>query len=219
MLDARRVTAADERLRIKFSDIFEFFKRIGGPVFGSSPQPNAEVQAQVSARSQWIETILRRAIPILILAFLSVVVLARTIGIMSEYQRMEGAARQSTALIAATVNAALGDRPELFQSRNRAEAEKRLSAFLDSEHFANGAFVLLVDPAGRVFASSPEAVGQVGSTLASLLPDVMTIRKSGSRAGALEAEFNGARHHASFTPVGTEGAMIVAAQSLQAVEV
>ncbi|KPF58388.1 PAS domain-containing sensor histidine kinase [Rhizobium sp. AAP116] len=216
MLDARRVTAADERLRIKFSDRGEFFARLGRRFFGSSS--SVPGQAEVSVRSMRIETILRRAIPILILAFLAVVALARTIGIVNEHQRMAAAARQSTALIAATVNAALGERPALFETSNRAEAEKRLATYLDHEHFANGALVLLVDPTGRVFGSSPAAAGQVGSMLVSLLPEMMTIRKSGSRAGAIETDLNGVPHHAIFTPVGTDGAMIVAAHSLQAVE-
>ena len=214
MLDARRVTAADERLRIKFSDMGTFFRNLGETLFGGTPA----LAGQTSVRSRRIETILRRAIPVLILAFLAVVALARTIGIVNEHQRMETAVRQSTALIAATVNAALGERPELFEARDRTEAEKRLSLFLDREHFSNGAFVLLVDPAGRVFGSSPEAAAQVGLMLSSLLPEVMTIRQSGSRTGAIETDLNGVLHHAIFTPVGTDGAMIVTAHSLQAVE-
>lgn len=214
MLDARRVTAADERLRIKFSDMGTFFRNLGETLFGGAPA----LSGQASVRSRRIETILRRAIPVLILAFLAVVALARTIGIVNEHQRMETAVRQSTALIAATVNAALGERPELFETRDRTEAEKRLSLFLDREHFSNGAIVLLVDPAGRVFGSSPEAAAQVGLMLSSLLPEVMTIRQSGSRTGAIETDLNGVLHHAIFTPVGTDGAMIVTAHSLQAVE-
>ncbi|MFN7125622.1 MAG: PAS domain-containing sensor histidine kinase [Allorhizobium sp.] len=214
MLDARRVTAADERLRIKFSDMGTFFRNLGEALFGGAPA----LSGQASVRSRRIETILRRAIPVLILAFLAVVALARTIGIVNEHQRMETAVRQSTALIAATVNAALGERPELFETRDRTEAEKRLSLFLDREHFSNGAFVLLVDPTGRVFGSSPEAAAQVGLMLSSLLPEVMTIRQSGSRTGAIETDLNGVLHHAIFTPVGTDGAMIVTAHSLQAVE-
>jgi two-component system cell cycle sensor histidine kinase PleC len=214
MLDARRVTAADERLRIKFSDMGTFFQNLGEALFGGAPA----LSGQASVRSRRIETILRRAIPVLILAFLAVVALARTIGIVNEHQRMETAVRQSTALIAATVNAALGERPELFETRDRTEAEKRLSLFLDREHFSNGAFVLLVDPTGRVFGSSPEAAAQVGLMLSSLLPEVMTIRQSGSRTGAIETDLNGVLHHAIFTPIGTDGAMIVTAHSLQAVE-
>ncbi len=214
MLDARRVTAADERLRIKFSDMGTFFQNLGGALFGGT----SALSGQASVRSRRIETILRRAIPVLILAFLAVVALARTIGIVNEHQRMETAVRQSTALIAATVNAALDERPELFETRDRTEAEKRLSLFLDREHFSNGAFVLLVDPTGRVFGSSPEAAAQVGLMLSSLLPEVMTIRQSGSRTGAIETDLNGVLHHAIFTPVGTDGAMIVTAHSLQAVE-
>eukprot|EP01032_Pedospumella_encystans_P037731 gene37731-42737_t len=136
---------------------------------------------------------------------------------MNEHQRMEAAVRQSTALIAATANAALGDRAPLFEMRDRAAAESRLSTFLDRGHFASGAFVLLVDPAGRVFGASPEAAAQVGMALSSLLPEVMTIRQSGNRNGAIDTEFNGVPHHAIFTPIGTDGAMIVTAHTLQAV--
>ena len=80
MLDARRVTAADERLRIKFSDMGEFFERLGRSLFGASPPLSGQTQASI--RSRRVETVLRRAIPILILAFLAVVALARTIGIV-----------------------------------------------------------------------------------------------------------------------------------------
>ena len=213
MLDARRVTAADERLRIKFSDMGAFFGRIGAVLFGAS----SSSPGQGATRSRRIETVLRRAIPILILAFLAVVALARTIGIMNEYQRMEASVRQSTALIAATASAVFDERVALFDMRDRAEAEKRLADFLDRGHFANGAFLLLIDPAGRVFAASPEASAQVGLSLASLLPEVMIFRQTGNRTGAFDTELNGVPHHAIFTPIGTDGAMIVTAHTLQAV--
>ena len=213
MLDARRVTAADERLRIKFSDMGAFFGRIGAVLFGTS----SSSPGQGATRSRRIETVLRRSIPILILAFLAVVALARTIGIMNEYQRMEASVRQSTALIAATASAVFDERVALFDMRDRAEAEKRLADFLDRGHFANGAFLLLIDPAGRVFAASPEASAQVGLSLASLLPEVMIFRQTGNRTGVFDTELNGVPHHAIFTPIGTDGAMIVTAHTLQAV--
>jgi len=56
---------------------------------------------------RWVETALRRSIPVLILAFLVVVAAARLTGILSEYGRMESAIRQSAALSAATAAAAL----------------------------------------------------------------------------------------------------------------
>ncbi len=59
MLDARRVTAADERLRIKFSDIGTFFRNLGEALFGGAPA----LSGQASVRSRRIETILRRPFP------------------------------------------------------------------------------------------------------------------------------------------------------------
>ncbi|NBB51044.1 PAS domain S-box protein [Rhizobium sp. CRIBSB] len=214
MFDARRATAADDRLRTKYSDVGTAFRDMWKKLAGQTPAFDV-VAGRGSPR---LETALRRAIPVLILCFLTVVALARTVGIMSEHQRMENAIRQSTALIAATVQASLAGQADLFENRDRAAAEKLIGTYLDREQLESGAYVLLVDPAGRVFGASPEAAAQVGMMLSSLLPEVMTIRQSGSRAGAIEADFNGERHHALFTPIGTDGAMIVTAHSLQAVE-
>ncbi len=214
MFDARRATAADDRLRTKYSDVGTAFRDMWKKLAGQTPAFDV-VAVRGSPR---LETALRRAIPVLILCFLTVVALARTVGIMSEHQRMENAIRQSTALIAATVQASLAGKADLFETRDRVAAEKLIGTYLDREQMESGAYVLLVDPAGRVFGASSEAAAQVGMMLSSLLPEVMTIRQSGSRAGAIETEFNGERHHALFTPVGTDGAMIVTAHSLQAVE-
>jgi two-component system, cell cycle sensor histidine kinase PleC len=212
MFDARRATAADDRLRTKYSDVGTAFREMWQRLSGDAPA----FEIPAGRRSPRLETALRRAIPVLILCFLTVVALARTVGILSEHQRMENAVRHSTALIAATVEASLTGRADLFEARDRATAEKLIGAYLDREHLQDGAFVLLVDPSGRVFGASPAAAAQVGMMLSSLLPEVMTIRQSGSRTGAIETEFNGEPHHALFTPVGTDGAMIVTAHSLQA---
>ncbi|WP_230171031.1 ATP-binding protein [Rhizobium sp. CECT 9324] len=214
MLNARRVSAADDRLRIKFSGVSAIFEAFGRKLFRSSPS----LREDGTGPERPVETLLRRSIPILIIAFLTVVALARFVGILSEHGRMEASIRQSTSLISATAQAALATRPELFVERNREGAEQALFSYLSQEHLSDGAFVLLVDPAGRVFGASPSASGQVGFMLASLLPEVTTIRRFGDRSGAIETNINGEPHYAVVTPVGTDGALILTGHSLQSVD-
>lgn len=122
MADVRRATAADGWLRVKFQ------ASTGGR------------WTCVACRCRWTrqrstviheaEVILKRAIPVLIVAFLSVVALARVFGILSEHDRLEAASRQSVALTASAAEAAFAGDGKLFQSGDRAsvEASGNLSA-------------------------------------------------------------------------------------------
>ena len=207
MSNARRATAADERLRLNISGIAAFFTKLRegfGGVNGSGNEP-----------SRRLETILRRSIPILIIAFLGVVALARGIGMLGEHGRFEEGIRQMTALMATTAEAAIGEKVDLFATGDRAAAEAILTRYLSSAHLKNGAFVLLTDTDGRVFASSPSGAGYVGLPLANLLPQVATIRRFADQGGGIETDIAGVRHFAVMTPVGSDGAMILSAHSLQ----
>ncbi len=206
MSNARRATAADERLRLNFSGIVAFFGGLG--------ERMARINDSGNGHSRRIETVLRRSIPILILAFLSVVALARVAGILGEHARMESGVRQITALVATTANAALAGREALFVSADRTAAETALTALLPAERLAGGAFVLMVEPSGRIFASSAAGAGYVGLPLANLLPQVAAIRRFGDRSGGIETDIGGQRHFAILTPVGTDGAMVLTAHSL-----
>ncbi|WP_113448303.1 PAS domain-containing sensor histidine kinase [Rhizobium cremeum] len=207
MSNAQRATAADERLRLKttvFSALLETLST------GIATLAGADVGA-----SRRVETILRRSIPVLILAFLAVVALARTAGILSEHARIESAVRQSTALISAAANAALTTQPELFTKADRSGSEAALARFLPQERMADGAFVLLVDAGGSIYAATSAGSGYVGLPLGALLPEVTTIRRFTDRSGAIETDIGGIRHFAVVTPVGAEGALILAAHSLE----
>ncbi|MGG2476189.1 PAS domain-containing sensor histidine kinase, partial [Rhizobium sp. BR5] len=99
MTNVRRATAGDERPYAKFSDLAAWGERLSSDLMGlmngtDRPMPQ-------------VETLLKRLIPILILAFLVVVAASRMLGIVAEYSRMEEAARHSTALTALTAKAAL----------------------------------------------------------------------------------------------------------------
>ncbi|MGL3606500.1 PAS domain-containing sensor histidine kinase [Rhizobium sp. G187] len=214
MLNARRVTAADERLRINFWDVGTHFENLRRRLAGAPHRPKHESSTR---QPSLVETVLRRLIPVLILAFLGVVAMARTAGIVAEYNRMEGAVRLQTALIAATADASLSGRADLFANRDRAGAQQALSAHLPREIADAGVFVLLVDGSGRVFASSPGAEAQVGLMLSAILPQMLTIPNVGGKT-AVETNFGGSPHYAVISSVGTDGALILVAHSLHDVD-
>lgn len=207
MSNVRRATAADERLRLNFAVIVAFFNRLRERIAGANNPDNGP--------SRWIETMLRRSIPVLILAFLSVVAIARIAGILGEHARMESSVRQTTVLVATTANAALAGREALFVSADRAAAEAALSTLLPAERLADGSFVLMVEPSGRIFASSSAGAGYVGLPLANLLPQVAAIRRFADQGGGIETDIGGERHFAVLTPIGADGALVLTAHSLQ----
>ncbi|MBR0556330.1 PAS domain S-box protein [Ciceribacter sp. L1K23] len=201
MANARRATAADEWLRLVFS-------RVSGYI--------DEFVSEGSVSSRRAEVFFRRAIPVLIVAFLVVLATARAIGILGEHARMEGAVRQSTALSANVAAAVFAERQEVFAAADRQAAETLLKSFLPQARLDAQAFVLLIDTTGKVFAGSTSASGFVGYRLTALLPEVATVRRFADRTGAVETHINGAPHYAVFQEMDS-GAMIVAAHSLQGV--
>ncbi|MBC7312780.1 MAG: PAS-domain containing protein [Rhizobium sp.] len=207
MSNVRRATAADERLRLNFAVIVAFFNRLRDRIAGMNNPDKGP--------SRWIETALRRSIPVLILAFLCVVALARLAGMINEHGRLEDNVRQTTALVATTARAALHGHEALFVSADRAAAQAALQALLPNERLVGQAFVLMVEPSGRIFASSSAGAGYVGLPLANLLPQVATIRRFADQGGGIETDIGGERHFAVLTPIGADGALLLTAHSLQ----
>ena len=205
MADVRRATAAEGRLRLKFPS----FTRVGGAL---PEEPKLSVRP-ISRREPRVELVLKRSIPLLILAFLVVVATSRILGIIAEHDRMQQAAQRSTALMAATGTAAFSGREAIVQSGERATAEARFSEFLPQDRMDSGAFVLFVDGTGRIFGGSTAASGYVGMPMAALLPQTTTLREF----GVFETFFGATPFYAAIEPVGTEGALIVAAYSLDTI--
>ncbi|MFB9951319.1 PAS domain-containing sensor histidine kinase [Rhizobium puerariae] len=206
MSDVQRVTAAEGRLRFKFPS-FSSLGRIIPDEARLSVKP-------ISRQIPRVELVLKRSIPLLIIAFLAVVAASRILGIMAEHGRMEDAARQSTALMAAAASTALSGDAAIFSSHDRTAAEAKLRSVLPQEMLGTGAFVLFADEAGRIFGGSEEAAAYVGRRLTSVLPETAALRRFGDGDGVIETYFSDIPHYAAIEPVGTEGALIVAAQSL-----
>ncbi len=209
MLDVQRATAAEGRLRLKFPSLGNL-RRVIPDEARLSVKPIARQLPRV-------ELVLKRSIPLLIIAFLTVVAASRILGIVSEYTRMENAARQSTALMAATASAAFAGDATALIGRDRAAAEKRLAAFLPQERLGADAFFLFVDETGRIFGGTKQATSYIGRRLTSVLPETAALRRFGDESGVIETYFGEIPHYAAIEAVGTEGVLIVAAYSLESI--
>lgn len=208
MTNVRRATAGDERPYAKFSDLAAWGERLSSDLMGlmnGSDRPAPQV-----------ETLLKRLIPILILAFLVVVAASRMLGIVAEYSRMEEAARHSTALTALTAKAALINNGIVFTGQDRTRAEASLVAALPSGSLADGTMVLLSGSNGRIFAGAgKEAMLYIGTSLPALLPEIAIVQRFPGSPGTIETNIDGQQHYATMIPFGDDGAMVIAARSLQ----
>ncbi|QLF69890.1 PAS-domain containing protein [Peteryoungia desertarenae] len=213
MSNVQRVTAADERLRLKLSVFSAFFRAIGRAWRDETPMLDREP----SRRERVIEIVLRRAIPLLILAFLTVVAMARFVGIVSEHGRMETSVHQTTSLIAAVAAASLAPRADIFSRSDRQMAEQAMATYLPQDRVVDGVLVLLVDTNGRIFASSASGAGHVGLTIGALLPEIGTVKEGGDRAVALDVDILGKPFYAVVTSLGTDGGLVLVAHDLQPV--
>jgi two-component system cell cycle sensor histidine kinase PleC len=202
MSDVQRATAAGAWLRLKFP-------RISGPGTAAADEP--QIAAKPISRA---ELVLKRSIPLLIIAFLMVVAASRILGIMGEHSRMEDAARQSTALMAATAKAVFSGKEAVFAAGDRTAAEALLSTYLTSGVETHGAFTLLVNGSGVIFGGSKDAAPYIGRRLASLLPETATVRRFSEARGVIETYIGDVAHYASILPVGNDGALIITAHSL-----
>ncbi|KAB1089366.1 PAS domain-containing sensor histidine kinase [Neorhizobium galegae] len=209
MSDVQRATAAEGRLRLKFPSLGNLRRAI---------PDEARLSVKPIARQlPRVELVLKRSIPLLIIAFLTVVAASRILGIVSEYTRMENAARQSTALMAAAASAAFASDATALIGRDRAAAEKRLGAFLPQEHLGADAFFLFVDETGRIFGGTKQAASYIGRRLTSVLPETAALRRFGDESGVIETYFGEIPHYAAIETVGSEGALIVAAYSMESI--
>lgn len=205
MADVQRETAAEERLRFKFPDRNTF-------TWLASLDWQASIKRRLF-RLPSTEIWLKRSIPLLIIAFLAVVAASRLMGLMSERTRMEEAARQTTALLAAASSAAFVGYDAAFANADRKAAEERLALFLPQAQLQADALVILVDNAGRIFGGSSSAAPYVGARFVSFLPEMVALRRFGDQDGIIETTFNGIPHYASIKTV-TGGGLVVSAHSL-----
>ncbi|WP_064711086.1 PAS domain-containing sensor histidine kinase [Rhizobium bangladeshense] len=205
MMDVRRATVAGGRLRVDFDGLRAWRNSLSG-------QATSEPLLRHLPKA---ELILKRTIPALIIAFLSVVAASHFFGMMSEYGRLEASARHATALSAATASAVFADVSDIFDRGDIGQAQTRLTKYLPQDRLDSGAFVLLVQASGKVFAATTAGLPHVGSNVGDFFPEVSAIRRFGDRAGVIETTIGGVPHYAEITLMGNAGGYIVAATSLE----
>ncbi|MBD8553148.1 PAS domain-containing protein [Rhizobium sp. CFBP 8762] len=158
------------------------------------------------------EPLLKRSIPILIIAFLIVVGASRLTGIMSEHTRMEATIRQTSALAAAAAAATFSaDAPDVFGNAKRWDAETRLGTAIPLDLVEPSTLVLMVQQSGRIFAGSPLASPYIGRSLSSLSPELAAFQYFSDRPDTLKAVIDGADYIVSMSQVsGRSGVVLVA---------
>ncbi|WFU48466.1 ATP-binding protein [Sinorhizobium terangae] len=204
MADARRGSAADGRLRLKFPGLSSLERE-----FIEQAKLFAEPASQRLASA---EPILKRSIPVLIIAFLVIVAISRMSGIMGEHARMEGSSRQAVGLAAAAAAAAFhADGATLFADGRRWDAEQRLGEYLPADTLDGGMFLLTVRKDGRIFASTPEGVHFIGRTLASIAPDLASLQYYGEGSSVMETSIGDVAHLVALTQLPEAAGVILAA--------
>ncbi|GAK71590.1 PAS domain-containing protein [Agrobacterium rubi] len=210
MTNVRRATAGDERLYAKICDVAAWGDKLSGFMVGVTTWPKSRLQLPQ------LETLLKRLIPVLILAFLIVVAASRILGIVAESGRMEESARQATALSALAAKAALMGDEVLFATQDRTAAETRLGRAFPAGGLNNNTLLLIAGNDGRIFAGiGNEASSYLGTSLTGLLPEIAIVRRFPDAPGTVETDIEGTPHYATMLPLGTDGGMIIAARSLE----
>ncbi|WKL38120.1 ATP-binding protein [Sinorhizobium meliloti] len=207
MADARRGSAAEGRLRLKFPG-FSGLER----EFIEQAKIFAEPASQKLAMA---EPMLKRSIPVLIIAFLLIVAISRMSGIMDEHARMEASSRRTVSLAAAAAAGVFQTSgSELFAEGRRWEVERRLTEFLPAEILDAGIFLLTVRKDGRVFAGTQDGVHLIGRTLSAIAPEIATLQYYGEGASVVRASIDGIEHFIALRQLPDSGGAVLAATSI-----
>ncbi|WP_180897648.1 hypothetical protein [Martelella soudanensis] len=160
-----------------------------------------------------IERILKKSIPLLIIAFLISVAAARGLSLMSSHARMEDAVRQATELTSAMALAALEDEPQLFDPASAVATAKELGALVAADSDTD---LVAIDTSGAVLAATGDSENLIGRSLADVFPELTSARHNPSSSGVVETHIDGVPYQVSMHLAGTDGGMVIALHSMQA---
>ncbi|MFC3075870.1 PAS domain-containing sensor histidine kinase [Shinella pollutisoli] len=206
MADAQRGRAAGGWFRLKFPGVAAWEEELTG---------QAKIFAGPAARHLTrAEPVLKRSIPVLIIAFLLVVAVSRIVGIMVEHDRMDANVREATALTAVAVEAMFAEKKDSFAAADRRQVEAVLSARLPQDRMQPGGLVLFVEDKGRVFGASLAGARYVGLTLARFAPELAAMQYFGDPAGVSGTLIGGEDHYAALVEMPDKAGFIVVANPL-----
>ncbi|MBW3098685.1 PAS domain-containing sensor histidine kinase [Pseudohoeflea coraliihabitans] len=163
------------------------------------------------------EPMLKRSIPVLIVAFLVVLAIARFTNMVDDHTAKMAAAERVTALTLTAAQSALAGLPEIVNEKRRWETEARLNKVLSGIVPGDGVnAVLVAGPDGEIFAATAHGRAFVGSAMTRLVPAWSPLAMFGIRAGIQQIEFNGQPSRAAMAKIGDgAGAILVVDSATQ----
>lgn len=209
MAEAQRARAADERVRFKFP---------GFSAFDGAFRRHRLFARLAAAKLAQAEPLLKRSVPILIVAFLIVVALSRMAGIYVERQRMENASARQITLAGSTISALFSGKEEIFRSGHRWDAESLLSQYLPDRRLEPGVFILLAQKNGNVFAGNASGANYIGSNINSIAPDVDVFQLSTTTLDAVRIMLSGSEHFATVSWLPSHDGLIIVGMPLQPID-
>ncbi|WP_152534495.1 hypothetical protein [Martelella sp. AD-3] len=171
--------------------------------------------AFAAANRPAVESLLKKSIPYLILAFLICVALARGLSLISSHTRMEDALRQATELTSTIALVALEDETALFDPENAAAADDRLQALSAVSATDPDTDLVMIDTSGSVLAATPARAGLVGRSLASVFPELTSAHHPRTGGQVVETRIDGAPYQVSMQLVGNDGGMVIALHAME----
>jgi len=185
MADAQHISAAERSLYAR--------ETVSNPGSGERISGHAKVFARPAYdRLIGAEQFLKKSIPILIVAFLMVVAVARFTYMLDDQASKTTAIQQITALTLSATRAALSLDPSVVTESRRWEVEARINKILGGmPQQSADTIVLVADANGLIFASTARGAGEIGHSMSSLVPDWSPLAVFGPRAGVQEVEIAG----------------------------
>ena len=178
MAEAQAQCAADGRATPKFRGTGSWESGLAG---------HAKLFAKPAyAQLLQAEPILKRSIPILIVAFLAVVAAARFVDLMNAREVALEGARQTTQITASAGAAMLSRAEDLSIARGR--LEQLLNDAVPDEALSDGRIALLTDAEGSIVAATALGSAFVGQSAHMLAPESSPLWRFGERGGVGQAE-------------------------------
>ncbi len=164
------------------------------------------------------EPVLKRSIPILIIAFLFVVAISRMVGITVEHDRMDASVKDATSLTALAVGAVFsGPMAESLAESDRMAVEAALSLNLPQDRMQPGGLVLFVAEKGQIFGASLAGARYVGQSLARFSPELAANQYFGDPDGVFRTRIGEQDYYASLVQMPRKGGFIIVANPLSQV--
>ena len=202
MAEARRVGATDGESLSSLRD---------GPDWRSELAGHAKLFAKPAySRLVKAEPVLKRSIPVLIVAFLIVIAAARMTDLLNERGKLENSAMQATALTALAGAAALANEADSFTSQHRWNVELKISDTLPARLITDGRFLMMSNAEGRIFAATSSGNIFVGQHLDQILPPSSPLRLFGVRAGVHKIKHGKHTYYAALTNLPGEAGAVTA---------